>query len=71
VVAQYIVDFVALTPRFVIEVDGISHRYRPLADAHRDRWLAAHGYTVLRVTNRQVLNQLEDVALRILEALPR
>ena len=43
VLGEYIVDFVALTPRLVLEVDGDSHRLRPVSDAHRDRWLAAQG----------------------------
>jgi len=69
VLGPYIVDFVALTPRLVVEVDGDSHRFRPASDAHRDRWLAAQGYRVLRVTNHTVLTRLPDVAARIRQAL--
>ncbi len=69
VLGPYIVDFVALTPRLVIEVDGDSHRVRPVSDAHRDRWLTTHGYRVVRVTNTAVLTSLPDVAARIRQAL--
>jgi len=69
VLGEYIVDFVALTPRLVLEVDGDSHRLRPVSDAHRDRWLAAQGNRVLRFSNHAVLTRLPDVAARIRQAL--
>ncbi|MCB9608327.1 MAG: DUF559 domain-containing protein [Polyangiaceae bacterium] len=69
VLGEFIVDFVALTPRLVVEVDGSAHRTRATADARRDRWLARHGYRVLRVSNAQVLSSPQDVAARVREAL--
>lgn len=69
VLGEFIVDFVALTPRLVVEVDGSAHRARATADARRDRWLARQGYRVLRVSNTEVLCNPQDVAARVREAL--
>ncbi|MEZ4233550.1 MAG: endonuclease domain-containing protein [Polyangiaceae bacterium] len=65
VLGEFIVDFVALTPRLVVEVDGSAHRTRATADARRDRWLARQGYRVLRVSNAEVLSCPQDVAARV------
>ena len=71
VLGEFMVDFVALTPRVVVEVDGSAHRSRATADARRDRWLARHGYRVLRVSNAEVLSCPQEVAQRIRAVLLR
>ena len=62
-----IVDFVAHTPRLVIEVDGDQHGYESglQRDEKRDTWLASQGYQVLRFSNWQVMNEFENVLLTI------
>ena len=57
----YVVDFVCLEKRLVIEVDGGQHGIRVSQDAERDAWLAREGYTVLRFWNDEVLTQMESV----------
>ncbi len=49
----YIVDFVCLDARLVIEVDGGQHLDSP-EDRRRDAWLATQGFRVLRFWNTTV-----------------
>ena len=44
----YIVDFICLEARIVVEVDGGHHTGQPKADARRTRFLEDNGYRVLR-----------------------
>ncbi|MDT8758064.1 DUF559 domain-containing protein [Sphingomonas psychrotolerans] len=71
-VKPYICDFVARTPRLIIEVDGGQHADSE-ADMARTRYLESKGYRVLRFWNNDVLGNLEGVAAeieRVLAALP-
>ena len=68
-VGPYIVDFVCLEKRVVIEVDGGQHSERRSHDARRDAWLNKEGFTVLRFWDHQVLKQVDDVKQAIWEAL--
>ena len=70
---NYIVDFVCLEARLIIEVDGGQHADQKYGDAERDAWLKLQNFHVLRYWNNQVLNELDavlaDIA-RVLEAPP-
>jgi very-short-patch-repair endonuclease len=57
----YIVDFVCLEKRVVIEVDGGQHSQQQFYDARRDAWLTAEGFFVLRFWDHEVLTQIDDV----------
>jgi len=61
-IGPYIVDFVCLEQRLVIEVDGSQHMERASQDARRDAWLASVGFRVLRFWDNQVLNEIDGVA---------
>jgi very-short-patch-repair endonuclease len=63
----YVVDFVCLRHRLVVEADGPFHD--PLRDAERDAWLTGQGFRVLRFSNREIQGSPELVADRILTAL--
>src|SRR5688572_12431640 len=52
-IGPYIVDFVCLRYRLVIEIDGLTH-INPENDQRRDAWLTAHGYHVMRFPNADV-----------------
>jgi len=65
---RYIVDFVCLSTRLVIEVDGPSHDLTAGEDAQRTRRLEAQGYRVLRFPNAQILTDLDSV-VRTIEAV--
>ncbi|HEU4345202.1 MAG TPA: DUF559 domain-containing protein, partial [Candidatus Binatia bacterium] len=55
----YIVDFVCLEKRVVVEVDGGQHSNQ--VDAERDGWLKDQGFIVLRFWNNEVLNEIDAV----------
>jgi very-short-patch-repair endonuclease len=58
---RYIVDFVCLEQRLIVELDGGQHAEHVTYDQHRDAWLRSEGYTVLRFWNNEVMQQLEGV----------
>ncbi len=62
---NYIVDFVCLENRLVVECDG-SHHADGESDAVRDAWLASQGFQVLRFWNRDVLKERRNVIDAIL-----
>jgi very-short-patch-repair endonuclease len=51
---RYIVDFVCLERKLIVELDGSQHA-ESAYDAQRDAWLTAHGFTVLRFWNNEVM----------------
>lgn len=55
-----------------IEVDGFSHcaRERQAQDAKKERFLRGLGWIVLRVSNRQALEELESTISRLRAAVP-
>lgn len=55
--------------RIAVEVDGDQHLSTPEQDRARDAYLQAHGYTVLRVRAREVMETPHDVIHRIEEAI--
>jgi very-short-patch-repair endonuclease len=60
-IAGYIVDFVALDLKLIVEIDGGQHAERVAADAARTRLLEAAGYHVLRFWNHDVLGNIDGV----------
>jgi very-short-patch-repair endonuclease len=68
-IAHYIVDFVCLEKRLIVEADGGQHVERQALDAKRSAFLAAQGFRVLRFWNDEVLTQTEDVLEAIIRAL--
>ena len=71
VIGSYIVDFVCLKARLIVEVDGESHLEDggEAADAQRDAHLASQGFKVLRFGNHNVLTNINAVAGAIAEEL--
>ena len=72
-IAQYVVDFACRSARLVIELDGGQHA-DSAADAERTGAIEAHGYTVLRFWNNDVIENmsgvLEEIRSTILLARP-
>jgi very-short-patch-repair endonuclease len=52
-IGPYVLDFVCLARRLVVEADGPFHD--PAHDTLRDQWLATQGFHVLRFTNKAIL----------------
>ncbi|HXP74044.1 MAG TPA: endonuclease domain-containing protein [Stellaceae bacterium] len=65
---RYIVDFVCIEHRLVIEADGGQHNENA-ADERRTAWLEQQGRQVLRFWNNEVLTNSEGVQEMILEVL--
>ena len=68
---RYIVDFVCVERKLVIELDGGQHAEQVQSDVERTAWLEAQGFRVLRFWNYDVLNGPEAVTEAIREALLR
>src|SRR5262245_18256186 len=66
---KFIVDFYCHEARLIIEVDGFIHEYSVEEDAIRQEYLEGLGFRVIRFTNDDVLNTLENVIGRIRTAL--
>ena len=62
---RFIGDFVAVSARLVVEVDGGYHARRRAADARRDRALRRLGYRVLRLEASLVSDRIEDGVAQI------
>ena len=60
-VGPFFADFLCRELALVIELDGHSHDVAPERDVSRDRWMAEHGFTVLRFTNADVHGNVEGV----------
>ena len=60
-IAGYIVDFVALDLKLIVEVDGGQHAEHSAEDAVRTGRLEESGYHVVRFWNHDVLGNIEGV----------
>lgn len=71
-IGRYIVDFVCLKAKLVLEIDGLQHSepYHEENDRIRDQWLQKEGFTVLRFWNDEVMNNRNDVINHIIRNLP-
>ena len=65
----YIVDFICLEKKLVIEVDGGQHSNQKVYDDRRISWLQSEGLTVLRFWDHEVLTQINEVRQAIWKAL--
>jgi len=62
-IGNFIVDFVCLDQKIIIELDGDQHGY-PMEknqDQERTNWLQQEGFKVLRFWNNEILQNLEGV----------
>ena len=63
----YIADFVCLSQRLIVEVDGGQHGGAD--DLRRDAFLRSQGFRVMRIWNAELFNNEEGVCAAIFEAL--
>jgi len=72
-IEPFICDFVARTPKLIVEIDGGQHAVQVEEDASRTRHLESKGYRVIRFWNNDVLSNLDGVVAeieRVLAGLP-
>lgn len=60
-IGRFIVDFVCVEKKVIIELDGSQHLDDPEKDKSRDQWLKNQGYKVLRFDNIEFLKNKEAV----------
>ena len=58
VIETYIVDFICLEKKLIIELDGDVHRLKKEMDAYRTNILHILGFQVLRFQNNEILDNL-------------
>ncbi len=64
-IGGYILDFYCPKRRLIIEVDGPIHKSNQEYDAIRDKYFQELDYTVIRFTNDEVVNSLENIIKKI------
>ena len=67
-IGGYVADFACRRLKLVIELDGGQHADNP-TDTERTRSIEAHGYTVLRFWNNDVLGNTDGVIAQVSEAI--
>jgi very-short-patch-repair endonuclease len=68
-IGKYIVDFICLEARLIVEVDGGQHQDQRKYDEKRDAWLKGQNFNVLRFWNNDVLENFEGVMAIIMNTL--
>jgi very-short-patch-repair endonuclease len=70
---NYIVDFICLERRLILELDGGQHGEPAQEDydARRDAWLRSQGFKMLRFWNHQVNTEWEVIEDTLWEELQR
>ena len=68
-ISGFIVDFVALDQKLIVEVDGGQHDERAAQDAARTAVLEKCGYHVVRFWNHDVLTNIDGVLTVLLQEI--
>ncbi len=69
VLGPYIVDFLSVEKKLVIEVDGGQHYFQKEYDDIRTQFLHSLGYKVIRFWNNEIQYQFESVMEKIYQSL--
>lgn len=68
-VGPYIVDFICINEKLIIELDGSQHQQQQTYDAQRTAFLEQAGFRVMQFWDNDVLLQTENVMQAIVDAL--
>ena len=60
-IGNYIVDFVSIKRKVIIELAGSPHLEQEEYDKERTKYLESKGYKVIRFWNNQVMNDMNGV----------
>lgn len=58
---NFIADFMCKELMLIIEVDGYSHNFKTDEDMTRDKILAGFGFTTLRFSDKEIMDDLPNV----------
>ena len=63
IIGDYIADFVCLTSKLIVELDGGYHQLeqQQISDEQRTEWLESRGFRVIRFTNEELFNNVDRV----------
>jgi len=63
IIGDYIVDFLCVSSKLIIELDGGYHLLpeQTASDELRSEWLQSKGYRVIRFTNEELFSNIDKV----------
>lgn len=70
-IGPFIVDFLCVEAGLIVEIDGDSHSRQIAYDRRRTMYLEEQGYRVIRLANREVLDNLEGAMKMVAQHLSR
>ena len=68
-VGPYVVDFVCLSHKLIIELDGSQHADQVDYDNQRTEYLEHFGFRVLRFWNSELFSQLEEMLEQVRQCI--
>ena len=68
-IGKYVVDFLCVAQKLIVEIDGPSHVDAIDYDANRTRILESQGYHIMRLTNEDVYEDLDATIEAIWQSL--
>jgi len=68
-IGPFVVDFVSLEKRLVVELDGGYHQQKLSYDEDRTEYLQRQSFSVLRFWNYEVMDNIDGVVMLIEEAV--
>ncbi len=68
-IGDYIADFMCKELYLIIEIDGYSHKFKYDEDIERDLELNKMGFQVIRFTDDEVENHINNVERKIIEII--
>lgn len=71
IINNFIVDFVCLEKRLILEIDGKMHDYQKESDKERQEILESFGFKILRIKNEDVLENINLVLEKIKDTLEK
>jgi len=71
IIGSFIADFICLSKKLIIEVDGLIHQLpeNKINDEERTKWLTKQGFEVIRFTNNEVTHDTENTLTKIINKL--
>ena len=70
-IGPFIADFVCVTKKIIVEVDGPIHDQRRDYDQKRDEWFRSRGFTVFRIQNQELEKNLIETLTKLRFSLRR